>query len=184
MALTPADWGPDFGQGDPYEAASDELTVNKNCEAISRPPRGGTLASLIRWSVQYEPSFFAGSEVRVFADAATAQKYIADAKKTTHTCATQTQGKTRWEDVREAAPPQLNGFDELLAEESKLTSTNDGMKANDLWLALAGRVDATVLTTVVRGATKDDAQVRKHAREGLQLMQKRLAGASPNAARQ
>lgn len=176
VALAPADWGPIFTPMDPYEITPlNETTVQENCELTHRAPRTGTLASLERNVHQADPILDATSEVRVFADTATAGRFVADAKDATHRCRSETKGKARWADVHEAPSPEVDGFDEMTAEESKMISYGDGTKANDLYLILTGRAGDTVLTTTVVGNVALATEIRKHGADGLQLMQKRAA---------
>lgn len=182
VALTPPDWGPGFARHTPYEVdPAPESLVRENCEFASRPSRIGTLASLLRNVTETATGIAGTSEVKVFADDATAQRYLADARDNIHRCPEQFRGKERWNDVREASPPELPGFEELVAEEGRQVVTAKGAKVNDVYVIATGRDGRNVLSSYVVGKADLDAQIRKYATDTLRKMHQRL-GQQPEAA--
>ncbi|MFD8194899.1 hypothetical protein [Streptomyces wuyuanensis] len=175
VALAPPDWGSGFTQHKPYEVdPAPESLVRENCEFASRPSRIGTLASLQRNVTETASGIAGTSEVKVFADEATAKQYLADARDNIHRCPDQFRGKERWNGVREATPPQLPGFDELVAEEGRQVVSANGAKVNDLYVIATGRDGRNILSAYVVGKADLDAQIQKYATDSLQKMRQRL----------
>ncbi|MER5180024.1 hypothetical protein ABT009_16895 [Streptomyces sp. NPDC002896] len=182
VTLTTADWGPGFVRSDPYESTSlNELTVKDTCELADRKARPGTLAVLTRTSVNNDDGLTAVSETRAYADQPAAEKFVADTQDSLHRCSTQTYGKVRWEDVREAVAPDVNGFDELVSEESRQVTYDDGSKADLIYISVMGRTGDTVLNTWVAGPPDSESKLRKLVTDGLQLMRQRLTSAGATA---
>ncbi|MEU3301985.1 hypothetical protein ABZ729_19435 [Streptomyces sp. NPDC006678] len=175
VALAPPDWGAGFTQHDPYEVdPAPESLVREDCEFASRPSRAGTLSSLQRNVYQTSSGIAGTSEVKVFVDEATAKRYLADARDNIHRCPEQHRAKERWNGVREATPPQVTGFDELVSEEGHQVVTANGGKVDDLYVIATGRDGKSVLSAYVVGSSKLDPQIHKYASDSLQKMQQRL----------
>ncbi|MFJ6945599.1 hypothetical protein ACISU4_13305 [Streptomyces wuyuanensis] len=175
VALAPPDWGSGFAQHKPYEVdPAPESLVRENCEFASRPSRIGTLASLQRNVTETASGIAGTSEVKVFTDEATAKQYLADARDNIHRCPDQFRGKERWNGVREASPPQLPGFDELVSEEGRQVVSANGAKVNDLYVIATGRDGRNILSAYVVGKADLDAQIQKYATDSLRKMHQRL----------
>ncbi|MFF7716924.1 hypothetical protein [Streptomyces sp. NPDC007988] len=175
VALAPPDWGPGFAQHKPYEVdPAPESLVRENCEFASRPSRIGTLASLQRNVTEASSGIAGTSEVKVFADEATAKQYLADARDNIHRCPDQFRGKERWNAVREASPPQLPGFDELVSEEGRQVVSANGAKVNDLYVIATGRDGRNILSAYVVGKADLNAQLQRYATDSLRKMHERL----------
>ncbi|WP_311137449.1 hypothetical protein [Streptomyces sp. I6] len=182
VALTPPDWGSGFTRHTPYEVdPAPEPVVRENCELAGRPSRIGTLASLQRNVAETASGIAGTSEVRVFADDATAQRYLADARDDIHRCPDQFRGKERWSGVREANPPEVAGFDELVAEEGRQVVTAKGAKVNDVYVIATGRDGRNILSAYVVGKAALDARIEQYAADTLREMHRRL-GQQPEAA--
>ncbi|MFE0095917.1 hypothetical protein [Streptomyces sp. NPDC059015] len=175
VALAPPDWGSGFTQHKPYEVdPAPESLVRENCEFASRPSRIGTLASLQRHVTEASSGIAGTSEVKVFIDEATAKQYLADARDNIHRCPDQFRGKERWNSVREASPPQLSGFDELVSEEGRQVVSAGGAKVNDRYVIATGRDGRNILSAYVVGKADLEAQIRRYAADSLLKMQQRL----------
>ncbi|MER5219019.1 hypothetical protein [Streptomyces flaveus] len=188
VALTPEDWGSGFSapsEGYEYSPVG-ELTVLENCQLVDKSDRPGTLASLNRSVVTSDAEVGGYSEVRVYADTATAETYMADVNEAIHRCASQRYDGSRFDGIREAAPPPLTGFDELVAEEGRQTMS-DGTKVDLHFTVLTGRTGEIVLEAHAYGSKEALPETRKRAGDALALMQKRLrddtAAPSPATAR-
>ncbi|WP_078067619.1 hypothetical protein, partial [Streptomyces jeddahensis] len=179
VTLTPADWGSGFARSDPYEDTSlDEVMVQSTCKLAVQKPRPGTLAAMTRTSVHNEDGVTAVAETRAYADQPAAEKFVADTRDSLHRCSTQTYGKVRWEDVREAVAPDVEGFDELVSEESRQVTYKDGSKANLIYISVMGRTGHTVLNAWAAGPPETESRLRKLVTDGLQLMRQRLTSAT------
>ncbi|MFD4225291.1 hypothetical protein [Streptomyces sp. NPDC058545] len=174
-ALTPADWGPGFVKSAPYEQDPlAETVVRKNCTLAAKPNRTGTLAALGRRSQKAAPYENGLSQIRVYADTATAKKFLTDGKDAVDRCPNQRDGKARWKDIRETTPPDLPGFDDLLSEQGTLVRYDDGSAADIRYVLLTGRTGATVMTSYLSGPPEVVQQIRQGAEDALALMRSRL----------
>ncbi|MFF3320949.1 hypothetical protein [Streptomyces sp. NPDC002889] len=183
VALTTTDWGPGFVESDRYETSPvPESVVLETCEWSTRASRAGTLASISRTVYNEEFTLSATSEVRVYADEAAAEQYVADAREAIHRCPDQHQGNARWTGVREAAPPKVPGFEELVSEEGKQVVADDGTKTNFVYVLLTGRANERVLTASASGDAKQTDRIREQAADGLRTMRQRLTQQAAAAA--
>ncbi|MET8128922.1 hypothetical protein ABZV67_31495 [Streptomyces sp. NPDC005065] len=174
-ALTPADWGPGFVKSTPYEQDPlAETVVQENCTLVAKPSRTGTLAAVGRRSRKAAPYENGLSQIRVYADTATAKKFLTDGKNAVGRCPNQQDGKARWKDIRETAPPDLPGFDDLVSEQGTLVTYNDGSAADIRYVLLTGRTGATVMTSYLSGPPEVEQQIHQGAEEALALMRSRL----------
>lgn len=138
-----------------------ETVVRKNCTLAAKPNRTGTLAALGRRSRKAAPYENGLSQIRVYADTATAKKFLTD-------------GKARWKDIRETTPPDLPGFDDLVSEQGALVRYNDGSAADIRYVLLTGRTGATVMTSYLSGPPEVVQQIHQGAEDALALMRSRL----------
>ncbi|MER5682714.1 hypothetical protein [Streptomyces sp. NPDC002205] len=174
-ALTPADWGPGFVKSTPYEQDPlAETVVQENCTLVAKPSRTGTPAAVGRRSQKAAPYENGLSQIRVYADTATAKKFLTDGKNAVGRCPNQQDGKARWKDIRETAPPDLPGFDDLVSEQGTLVTYNDGSAADIRYVLLTGRTGATVMTSYLSGPPEVEQQIHQGAEEALARMRSRL----------
>ncbi|MEU2495549.1 hypothetical protein [Streptomyces sp. NPDC007883] len=168
-------WGTDFvGVGEADD--SGEASFGEDCVAIPKSDRAGTLASVIRWAERKKPpALGTQSEARVYENAATAEAYIEDIEDGIHRCPTQQIDKARFEDIRETAALKLSGFDELVAEQGRWVLGEEGEKLNRVYVALTGRKNEIVLSTLVDGPPGTEEELHQIAAKTLQGMQTRLA---------
>ncbi|MGW7369081.1 hypothetical protein ACWGI8_38080 [Streptomyces sp. NPDC054841] len=182
VALSPQDWGPGFVRSTPYEEdPALEEAVRPNCELYQKPLRAGTLAAVSRAAQDDLQGFTTSSLVAVYVDDATARQSLADDRNTIHRCTTQRMGKSRWDDVHEAIAPPLSGFDEVISEEGRLATYDDGSTANLPYIVLTGRTGKTAVSVYVGGPPERLAETRKKATDALLLMRSRLSEQSKAA---
>lgn len=182
-ALAPADWGPGFGKADPYEIdPADEDVVLENCEYGGRTSRTGTLAAVQRVVLHSRSGLTGTSEVRVFTDEATAKRYLAEVPDQIRRCPNQHSGKALYSGVREAAPPDVPGLDEVVSEEGRQVVADDGAEVDYLYVVLTGRAGRIVLRTSALAGTEQETRIRTTATDALRKMRQRL-GPEPAAAR-
>ncbi|WP_371799183.1 hypothetical protein OG963_15985 [Streptomyces sp. NBC_01707] len=174
-ALTPADWGRGFVRSTPYEQDPlAETVVQENCTLAAKRNRTGTLAALGRRSQKAAPYENGLSQIRVYADTATAKTFLADGEDAVGRCPDQRDGEARWKDIRETTPPDLTGFDDLASEQGTLVTYSDGSAADIRYVLLTGRTGATVMTSYLSGPPEVEQQIRQGAEDALALMRSRL----------
>lgn len=174
MVLSAQDWGPGFTPDNPYEADPfTETTIRDDCEDYEKPVRAGTLAAIQRSTINQQEGLNALSRVGVYAADGTAKGVVADVRDVLHRCPNQHTGKARWDNVHEAVAPQLSGFDEIVSDEGRLATYDDGTAADEPYVLLTGRSGKIVMTAFVGGPRNKQAVARKKAADALTLMRSR-----------
>jgi hypothetical protein len=110
----------------------------------------------------------------VFADEDTAKQYVADMRDGIDRCPEQHRGRERWVEVRTPRAPRVPGFDQLLLEQGRQVSAEDGTRADRVYVLLTARADANVLTSSAGGPADDLTEIREQAVRGLRKMRQRL----------
>ncbi|MEE4421090.1 MULTISPECIES: hypothetical protein [Streptomyces] len=177
VTLKPADWGSGYVADTPYE--NSELTqtaVDQNCNAVDRPINNA-LASLTRWSKASDDTVSAVSWATAYKTAEPAQYNVSEQRSALQRCPTQSLDKSRFEGVHEIKIPELDGFDEVVAEEGHRVSDANGKSIDDYYTYLTGRKGNFVMNTEVeRSGTGTQEQNRNDASSALSLMLSRLEG--------
>ncbi|MFD7232123.1 hypothetical protein [Streptomyces sp. NPDC059881] len=174
LAPRDEDWGLGFVvAGEAYDQG--EYTVRKDCVIVLNADRPGTLASLDRWAERKEAAMQTYSYVRVFGDAATAEGYIDDIEDGIHRCPALQLDKVRYEDSREwATTGSVPSFDEMVSEEGRIVTDEEGRKVNEVYADLTGQTGRIVMHTFVTGPAGTEAELRQIAVRALQRMHQRL----------
>lgn len=174
IVLSTQDWGPGFIPANPYEAdPATESAIRDDCEVYEKAARAGTLAAIQRTSSNQQDGLDVFSQVGVYAADGTAKGFVADVRDVLHRCPNQHAGKARWDNVHEAVAPQLSGFDEIVSDEGRLATYDDGTAADEPYVLLTGRSGKVVLTAFVGGPRDKQAVARKKATDALTLMRSR-----------
>ncbi|MCX4513276.1 hypothetical protein OHA27_23750 [Streptomyces sp. NBC_01619] len=175
VSATAKDWGAGFIEDDDPPSDAGEVRVREDCSHYLKADRPGTLAVLVRFVARKEPAREAFSEVRLYDNVATAEKYMDDWEEAVHRCPTQTDGKERFEDIREAYSPQLSGFDEVLLEEGRRIAGDDGEKLDEVFVGMVGRRGEFIVQASVFGPAGHATELRTLVVGAMQRMQRRVA---------
>ncbi|MGW6566850.1 hypothetical protein [Streptomyces sp. NPDC054975] len=180
VALDAPDWGPGYQRSSPYEMdPAPEFEVRSNCELHDQSGRAGTLAALRRWVRPPDTTPGSYTEVRVFADVATAQSYVNDVETGTRRCPEQVSGMVRYTGVRQATAPAVTGLDKVVAEDGRQATDAEGRTTDYPYVLYTGRSGSTALSVLAYDdADGDQAQLAERATSALQKLQQRLANAS------
>ncbi|MEU4267032.1 hypothetical protein [Streptomyces sp. NPDC026092] len=179
VALRPEDWGPAYKRGDPYEQdPASEYEVSKDCKGFTQAARSGTLAAVARSVVNNQTQLVGTTDVRVFADVATAESFMDDSQETTRRCPTQQFDKVRWADVRQATAPDVAGLEQVTTEEGTQTADGTGAKTDLPYVLHTGRQGATVVSVIAYETRANAATLTSSSTEVLQKLQQRLEAAS------
>ncbi|MFF9014578.1 hypothetical protein ACF09C_16620 [Streptomyces sp. NPDC014870] len=180
VAMDAADWGPGYTRGNPYETdPAPEWEVKTTCEGLTQGKRHGTLAAINRVVKQPQTENIASTEVRVFADVATAESFLTDVESATRRCPEQYTGKTRWAGVRQATAPTVAGFDEIVAEEGRQVTDDAGEKTDFPYVVYVGRSgDTTLHVLMYDDAGNPPARLAERAAGAMKKLQQRLVANS------
>lgn len=175
MTLTPADWGPVFTQGDPYEYdAMLEQFTDHECRYVTQPVLKA-LTSLRRLTQQTGESVIASSSLIVYETAGAAQADVDRRRDDTSRCATvqDASSERQWTGIGMVEVPALKGFDQIVTEEGRETISESGEKKDGYYSYFSGRKGQFLMTAyVARDGTQE--QNRERAAKALQLMLSRL----------
>ncbi|MFJ3580785.1 hypothetical protein ACIPPS_00895 [Streptomyces sp. NPDC090127] len=180
VAMDAPDWGPGYERAEQYQNdPAPELEVKSSCEIFDQTGRKGTLAAVRRSVRQPTTGLLHHTEVRVFADAATAESYMSDVESGTRRCQEQTSGKVRFADVRQAGAPDVAGYDAIVAEDGRQVTDENGAKSDYPYVLYTGRSGAATLSVFAFGeAAAGQAPLTERATGALQKLQRRLEAAS------
>ncbi|MFD7320225.1 hypothetical protein ACFV9D_03905 [Streptomyces sp. NPDC059875] len=181
VALDAPDWGSGYKRAEEYETdPAPEWEVKSTCEGFAQSSRAGTLAAIGRAVTHPVSGLISTTEVRVFADAATAESYLNDVESGTRRCPEQHSGKTRWAGVRQATAPEVAGFDAIVAEDGRQVSDADGQTTDYPYVVYTGRSGATTLAVIDYEAPDGvPARLAERATGILKKLQQRLETESP-----
>ncbi|MFG2644733.1 hypothetical protein ACGFYP_27625 [Streptomyces sp. NPDC048370] len=179
VALRPEDWGSGYKRADPYETdPASEWEVRSTCEGVAQSSRSGTLAAISRAVTHPVSGLISSTEVRVFADPATAESYLDDIENGTRRCPEQHSDKTRWAGVRQATAPEVAGYDEIVAEDGKQVADADGKTTDYPYVVYTGRSGATTLAVIdYEGPDGVPARLAERAAGVMKKLQQRLEAA-------
>ncbi|WP_316751191.1 hypothetical protein [Streptomyces herbicida] len=175
VALAPTDWGSGFTRSEPYENEEKaEGVTDPDCNYVTQPIENA-LAVLQRSVKKKDGTVYANSTVVVHRNASFARADVARLRSDVQRCPTEKEAasRARWENVHEVDIPELNGFDEVVAEEGHLVADENGRPADAYYTYLTGRKGRYMVQTyVTRSGTS--TQNRSDAANALSLMLSRL----------